>query len=284
MRFLLAAFLFLLPPAAFCQQSPSQAQVDRGAYCNSISQKLEHPEALADACRFALSLRQRLPNVICDQATYRYVRPSWEFYGRRMKDELTAHVIYEDGSERYSGLKINGKPESIENSALQGQYTRGEFGTDLIFAFGPENHVIYRFLRTDSHAHHRVFVYEAKVPRENNHGWLLGANGRNTYPEFLAKIWVDQSSHHMVRFELNATPESDFPLSDVRLSTNYEDLPLGDGTKFVLPVESESNSCMWNVPGRHIAFCSDNVLRFKNCHKFGASSRILTDGVNGPPK
>jgi hypothetical protein len=253
-------------------------------FCASIGQNLEHPEALADACRFALSLKQRLPNVICDQTTYRYIRPSWEFYGRRMKDELTAHVIYEDGGERYSDRKINGKPESIEDSAFQGQYTRGEFGTDLIFAFKPENHAVYSFLRTESHAHHHVFVYESKVSRENNRGWVLGANGRNTYPEFLAEIWVDQSSHHMVRFLLKATPENDFPLSDVRLSTDYEDLPLGDGTKFVLPVESESNSCMWKVPGRRIAFCSDNVLHFKNCHKFGASSRIVTDSVRETPK
>lgn len=284
MRFSLAALFLLLMPAARCQQPPSQPSVDTADFCNSIGQNLEHPEALADACRFVLSLRRKLPNVVCDQTTSRFVRPSPGYYGRRMKDELTAHVIYEDGRLRYTDVRINGKPETVENPARQGQYTKGEFGTDLIFAFLEENRAAYRFLRKDSHAHHHVFVYEAKVLRENNHGWVLGTNGRDTYPEFVAEISVDQITHRIVRFDLKATPASDFPLSDVRLSTDYEDLPLGDGTYFVLPVESESNSCLWNMDRKRIAFCNDNVLRFKNCHKFGASSRIVTDGVGDSPK
>jgi hypothetical protein len=202
---------------------------------------------------------------------------------RQVRDELTAHVIYEDGRERYSDVKINGKPQDQNLSDLQGQYTKGEFGTDLVFAFSAESLPAYRFLRKASHDGHHVFVYESKILRENNHGWVLAANGERTYPEFVAQIAVDQQSHRIVRLEVSVTPEKTFPLSDVELSTHYENLPLGDGTRFVLPKASDSRSCLWGPSRRQRAFCSDNVLHFTNCHKFGAESRIVTDGLKVAP-
>jgi hypothetical protein len=284
MRFALAVLLFFLAiPSAFCQEpsQPSQQDIDPAPFCATIGQNLEHPEALADACRYALSLKQRLPNVICDQTTTRYLRPAPGYFGRRVQDVLTAHVIYEDGRERYSDLKVNGKPQDLGTAEKRGQYTTGEFGTDLIFAFTAPNHPSFRYLRKDSHAHHHTFVYESMVRREDNHGWVLATNGRTTYPEFAAEISVDQTTHEIVRFQLKVTPEKDFPLSNIELQTQYEDLPLGDGTRFVLPTQSGSESCLWNSRHR-IVFCNENVLEFKNCHKFRARSKILADGVTGP--
>lgn len=283
MRLVLAILLFALAASeAWCQQATPSAAPP--SFCDQVGKSVEHPEALEDACRFVLSLRQRLPNVICDQTTSRYIRPPLGDVGKRLTDVVTAHVIYEDGHERYSDLKINGKPQTNPMSEVQGQYSRGEFGTDLIFAFQGENHAAYRFLRKDSLTHHHVFVYEAKILREDNHGWVLSTNDRTTYPEFDAEISVDQTTHDIVQFEVKATPGKDFPVSDVEVSTQYEDLPLGDGTHFVLPTLSVSGSCLWNDSRRRMAFCNENELEFTNCHKFGASSRIVTDGVSDAPK
>jgi hypothetical protein len=112
----------------------------------------------------------------------------------------------------------------------------------------------------------------------------MGVNDQVSFPEVVADIWVDRVSHNIVRFDLKPIPSKDFPVSDAELQTEYEDLPLGDGTHFILPTESTSNSCFWNEAKHRIAFCDDNLLQFKNCHKFGTSSRILTDGVTDSPK
>ena len=283
MRLPSAALLVLCSfSVAVCQQ-PDQPAKDASTFCDTVGQNIQHPEALADACRFVVSLRRNLPNVVCDQTTKRYVRPTPGIFEEKPKDTVTAHVIYEDGRERYSDVTIDGVPQPKKLNELEGQYSVGEFGTDLIFTFTAENHPSYRFLRNDSLSHHHVFVYEAKVARENNHGWVLQSNGRSTYPEFLAELWIDQTSHQILRFDLTPVPDADFPVSNVQLRTEYQNLPLGDGTDFVLPIKSESSSCLWTTPKRHIAFCNYNLLAFKNCHKFRAKSRIVTDGED-PPK
>ncbi len=54
--------------ASTAPASPSDFQ----PYCDLLARQTNQPEALAAACRFALSLEQTLPNVICDQRTARY--------------------------------------------------------------------------------------------------------------------------------------------------------------------------------------------------------------------
>jgi len=274
-----AIILIALCPNDFAQDSVSSPD-DKLAFCDQID--VAHPEVLADACRFALSLRRQLPNVVCDQNTYRYLRPGILLSAEKLEDRLTAHVIYEDGHERYSDVRVNGKPlERLDT--LQGQFTAGEYGTDLVFAFSPENHPFYKFLHKDRVHSHHAFVYEAEVAPENNHSWGMQANKHKTYPEFVARLWLDETSHQILRVELKPVPEKGFPMSDVQLRTDYEDLALGDGTSFVLPIKSQSGSCLWNDLKSKVIFCSSNTLEFKNCHKFRARSRIVTD-LNGAAK
>jgi hypothetical protein len=262
---------------AFAQTpvAPPPATGDQLSACDLID--VPHPEALADACRFALSLHRQLPNVICDQSTYRYIRPGPLQYGEKLQDRVTAHVIYEEGRERYSDLRINGSPLTTKVNDLKGQFTIGEYGTDLIFAFNPDNHPSYRFVRNDRVHSHHAFVFEAEVSPQNNHSWGVQANQRKTYPRFVARLWLDQKTHQILRVNVLPIAEKQFPISDMSIRTDYRDLSLGDGTTFVLPTKSESSSCLWDDPRNHIIFCSSNTLEFKNCHKFRARSRIVTD-------
>lgn len=269
--------LFAACPGVFAQNpvAPASATGDKLAFCDQID--VPHPEALADACRFALSLRRQLPNVVCDQTTYRYIRPSPMGFGDKLQDRVTAHVIYEDGHERYSDIKINGAPLTAKIDDLKGQFTVGEYGTDLIFAFNPDNHPSYRFLRQDRVHSHHAFVYEAEVSQQNNHSWGVQANQQKTYPDFVARLWLDQKTHQILRVQVVPVAEKQFPISEMSIRTDYQDLSLGDGTSFVLPTKSESGSCLWDPPKTHVIFCSSNTLEFKNCHKFRARSRIVTD-------
>lgn len=271
---ILVVAIFWGAPAVFSQESDQLADPSS---CDATVNGVEHADALADACRFALSLRQKLPNVICDQKTSRYNRPDGNLYREKLQDVITAEVIYEDGYERYSDVKVNGKAAAQDANNFVGQYTKGEFGSDLIFAFSPQNHPSYKFLRKDHVSGHKAFVFAAVVARENNHGWSIGANSRRTYPQFEAEIWLDQVSHELLREVIKPVPEPRFPVSNAKVRTDYQLLPLGDGSSFVLPVKSESESCLWDDEKRYIMFCSSNVLVFQNCHKFGVKSRIVTD-------
>lgn len=267
------ALALLIPLTAFAQDRKQSS--DPADPCDAMVAGVEHGDALADACRFALSLRHKLPNVICDQKTSRYRRgPN---YPQRLEDVVTAHVIYEDGMERYSDVKVDGEIASEEDAKVFGEYTTGEFGSDLVFAFWPANHASYTFVRKDRIGSHKVLVYAAKVTHENNHGWKMDSGNQQSYPEFNATIWLDRDTHQVVRLDVVPVPEKEFPIFNPYIRTEYKLMSLGDGTSFVLPVQSQSGSCLWNNDRRHLAFCNVNVLSFNNCHKFSAKSHIITD-------
>ena len=281
MRFLLTMLLVFVAYHRMPAQQLESQPTDDETGCSSIVGKVEHPEALTDCCRFVVSLRQHLPNVICDQSTARYTRARPDSLRLYLQDRVTAHVIYEDGREGHSDIKIDGQPQDKQLSEVKGQYSFGEFGTDLIFVFDGGNHPNFRFLRTAKLEKQSAFVFDAIVSGGNNHGWVLQSNKLTTYPEFRAEIWLDQTTHNLLRFKVMPLPDPDFPVSNIELDTRYENIQLGDGTEFVLPVKSESSSCLWNYPKRTMAFCNYSLMTFKNCHKFRAKSRIITDGVDG---
>src|SRR6185369_12999985 len=244
---------------------------------------VEHPDALRDVCNFARNLRSKLPNFVCNQTTCRYIHKGNTRFSKKPTDVVTAHVIFEDAREHYTDIKLNGKPQAMKMDELDGQHTEGEYGSDLIFAFSPAGQPSYKFLREETVASRLAFVYQVRVSGETNDGWTLNANGIQTNPEFLAEISVDQHSHQLLRFFLTPKPYSGFPLQDVSLLTEYERLSLGDGTEFVLPIRSQASSCLRPSFFQKEVLCHRNVLEFKDCHKFRAKSRVLTDQESNYP-
>jgi hypothetical protein len=63
-----------------------------------------------------------------------------------------------------------------------------------------------------------------------------------------------------------------FPITRAKTMIDYADMPLGDGSSFVLPGKSEIEICEKSEGSE----CAHNVVRFRNWHKFGAKSRILS--------
>jgi hypothetical protein len=62
-----------------------------------------------------------------------------------------------------------------------------------------------------------------------------------------------------------------YPISRARTVIDYRDVPLGDGSSFVLPDRSEIETCERG----EVSECAHNVVRFKDWHKFRAKTRIL---------
>ena len=92
------------------------------------------------------------------------------------------------------------------------------------------------------------------------------------FPAYEGMLWVDRSSAHLLRLERRmAKMDPQFPITSVRTVVDYDDMPLGDGSSFVLPAKGEVETCSVDE-GRE---CAHNVVRFSNWHKFRAKARIL---------
>jgi hypothetical protein len=59
------------------------------------------------------------------------------------------------------------------------------------------------------------------------------------------------------------------------VDTEYGDVPLMDGTTFLLPLRSSLKSCTDDNRGLRVT-CARNNLEYTNCHKFRAKTKILT--------
>jgi hypothetical protein len=111
------------------------------------------------------------------------------------------------------------------------------------------------------------------VERQNNQLYFL----RATYPYFpgyRGRLWLDKSTFQPIRREretFDMDPKS--PISQVITVVDYADMPLGDGTHFVLPTNSDVITCSPEDGDE----CSHNVARFTNWHKFRGKARILSD-------
>jgi hypothetical protein len=88
-------------------------------FCKWLPSDISHSEALHGVCEYAISLPQKMPNFICDQETSRYWGDS-----KVPRDLITALVRYEDGTESYAEIKLNGKPAPRAISEAPGQWPR----------------------------------------------------------------------------------------------------------------------------------------------------------------
>jgi hypothetical protein len=103
--------------------------------CGWLPSNIGNRDTLRGVCEFAMSLRQTLPNFLCDEETSRY----WGDESTA-RDLITAIVRYEDGTESHSDLKVNGKAPPKSFAEAPGLRSTGEFGGDLRAIFDPRNH------------------------------------------------------------------------------------------------------------------------------------------------
>ena len=247
------------------------------AYCAGLARGKEQSAALEAVCEFSLSLRWKIPNVICDQETERYENGELgDVVGR---DTIKAKVRYEGGREQYSQITIDGKPAQ---SALDssGAWSEGEFATDLRNVFLPRAQADFKFTKRDVLHSKRALVFEFKVEKENNRSWYLKASsGATTFPGYRGRLWINQSNLHLMRLERKAVDiETDFPIQQVNTVIDYGDVNLADGTSFVLPLQAVNLTCPTVTSGH----CWHNQGNFKHWQKFAARARVVI-GEELPP-
>jgi VWFA-related protein len=235
--------------------------------CKWLPTDFPHSDALRGVCEYAMTLPQRMPNFICDQQTSRYRGDS-----KVPRDLITALVRYEDGNESYSEIKLNGKaaPSAITDSS--GQWSTGEFGSNLRAIFDLNNRALFEFSGVNDLNGHAAWVFTYRIAKQNDPLWRLRTADRVIAPPYGGELWVDQKTGDLLRFHSVATEiPKDFPTQSADLQTDYESLAFADGTSFALPVTA---SIATRQQGEELR---RNVLQFRDCHKFRARTRMLLD-------
>jgi VWFA-related protein len=242
------------------------------SFCDWLPTSIPHAEALRGVCEYAATLPQKMPNFVCQQVTSRY-----EGEHHIPDDLITGTVRYEDGEESYSGLMRNGKPipESMWNAG--GLWTTGQFEGSLRAIFHSANHAVFEFSREDHIGERRVWVFTYEIARQNEPVWVLRAQDQVASPPYRGEVWVDQKTGELRRFTTAAQqiPRS-FPMEKAESATDYDDIPFGDGTAFVLPSQSNiATTYAGREPTR-------NEVQFRNCHKFRATAHLVANLAGGP--
>lgn len=263
------------------QSTPPHLSAVAEPHCKTISHGIDHGEALASACEFAQSLLQKLPNAICAQTTERFRGKLAPHGTEKLKrhDVVTATVSYLDRTETYSDVRIDGKAQT--GLLKSGAWAAGEYGATMSFIFSEQSAAQFRFTEETALRAVPVVVFAFSIKRENNRQWALaGMSAKRMYPGVKGRLWLDKANGRVLRSEIEPSDLGDLRSMQLSIETNYADVQLGDGSTFLLPVDSVALAC--NPQQR---LCSRNVVTFENCHRFAAKSRVISlseTGENSP--
>jgi hypothetical protein len=249
-------------------------------YCDFISRGVKEPAALSQVCQFALSLDERLPNVICSQETKRYKSGGLLNKGEmKLQDVVTAQVSYEAGKEHYKDLAVNGKLIHSSAPNLRAAWSTGEFASALLDVFSPRSQASFKFEKTDALNSTPALVFDYEIAPENNELWHVEVGDLEMFPGYGGRIWINPATQHLMRLERgDIKTAATSPVRHLESTIDYADVALGDGSSFTLPVASETEACR----GPSQPPCWRSELSFKNWHKFTAKTRILTGDEPSP--
>ncbi len=246
--------------------------VNATEYCKWLPSDIPHADALRGACEYAITLPERMPNFVCGQNTARY-----QGFSKAPIDLISASVRYEDGRESYSDIKVNGRPVSGGVDGNPGLRSTGEFAGNLRAVFNRPNHAQFAYLKEDRVGERAAWVFTYEIGEQKQPLWVLRAPNSILAPSYSGELWIDEKDGAVMRFRAVAKdlPQT-FPMKNVDLQIDYDRILFGDGTDFVLPVEST----LTNIYAGEKT--SRNLVQFRDCHKFKATARILAADHNGP--
>jgi VWFA-related protein len=244
-------------------------------YCSWLPEDMAHSDALRGGCEYAISLPEKMPNFVCGQETARYRGDS----GAPV-DLISASVLYEDGHESYSDIRVNDRPLSGDVAGSQGLRSTGEFGGNLRAIFNRTNHALFSYSGEGKVGEHTAWIFTYQIAEQKEQLWMLHAPDQIIAPRYSGELWIDQKDGGVLRFRSAAAAKDlpqTFPMRSVELQIDYEKIGFGDGTNFVLPVDST----LTNVYAGEET--SRNVVQFRNCHKFGSRGRLVLKADQGAP-
>jgi len=235
----------------------------------SLPQETSGDPVIQRAREAAFQFTETLPNYVVKQYTTRYQTDaaSKDHTSWQALDTISADVVSEKGVETYKNLQVNGKPTK-ESPEKTGSWSTGEFSSMLQDILHPATNADFFNKRSSTVANRAAWHYDYSVEQPNSH-WTVQASAETYKPAYKGSIWIDKETFRVLRIEMQArnVPKS-FPLDTVESVVDYDYVLIGQG-KFLLPVHSESLSCV-----RGSSDCSRNTIDFRNYRKFEADTSI----------
>jgi hypothetical protein len=237
-----------------------------------IVQRKDEP-LIRRAADAAMEFTETLPSYVCTELVTRSQSESTPANFQPI-DVVSMEVIYENGREDYRNIQINGKKTVKKIEDTGGAWSTGEFGTVLVDLFSPATSADFRFRRDSRAGGVMAKMYEFDVTRENSH-WSIHAGSQTYNPAYTGSVWIDPATSRVLRIEMEAKGmPGEFPIDHVESATDYQYIRLGDAKQYLLPVHAETLSCQ-----RGTAYCSRNVIDFRNYHKYTGESSITFGGT-----
>ena len=244
-----------------------------GQLDGSLSPGAASPDPVIEAARQkAFSFTETLPNYIVKQFTTRYRtdpasrdREAW-----KQLDVVTADVVYDYGRESYTNVLDNGK--RTKDIQQTGAWSEGEFAGMLTTLLSPASEARFSNGQQVTIVNRPAWRYDYLVEQPHS-AWLIQANGETYRPSYAGVIWIDKETYRVLRIEMAARDmPREFPLDTVKSSVDYDFVPIED-RKFLLPVHSESVSCIQGT-----SECTRNVIEFRDYKKYAADTSITFEG------
>ncbi len=232
-----------------------------------IVQRKDEP-LIRRAADAAMEFTETLPSYVCTELVTRSQSESTPANFQPI-DVVSMEVLYTDGREDYRNIQINGKKTVKKIEETGGAWSTGEFGTVLVDLFSPATGATFHYRRDSRAGGIMAKMYDFEVTREGSH-WSIHSGSQKYDPAYVGSVWIDPATSRVLRIEMEAKGfPGEFPLDHVESATDYQYIRLGDAKQYLLPVHAETLSCQ-----RGTAFCSRNVIDFRNYHKYTGESTI----------
>ena len=259
----LAAVIALLGiPAASQESNP---------YCQALVTGAEHGEELSRACDFALSLSTKLPNFICKANMKRFVNPSGNAHV--LADTVTATITHDSSGQHEADVEVDGHAADANRVRISGAYSEREFAGDLKAVFNPRSLAQFSFVKQTTVRSAPGLEYHFRIAKDDNRAWSMMFADQVVFPGLKGKLWLSAGTGQVMRLEIESFDvPADFPMLRISAEIDYAVTRLGDGTDFVLPTDIRTTFCTDSIE-----HCFLNQTTFRNCQKFAAKSRIVTN-------
>jgi hypothetical protein len=230
-------------------------------------------EPVEKAREIAWEFTDNLPDYTCEQRTLRYEAKSRPI-NWKLRDRVTADLVYIQGREHYVNLKVNNKLLKKGSPMDSGTWSYGEYGTIMIDVLAHNTAAQFKFVKKTGTGARSALLYTYSVAQPNSH-WQVQFEGRGIKPAYEGQLWIDSETLRVLRVEMRAreVPE-DYPMDVVETTVDYGSVSVG-GRMVVLPVRAEVLACK-----RGLGACTRNTSEFRNYKKFTADSHVMAAESN----
>ena len=222
----------------------------------------------------ALEYSDTLPDFICWQKTRRYTG-SPENRTWQAQDVWEAELSYNQKTERYSHIRLNGKASRRPLESLGGALSIGEFGSLLHTLFLPETQAEFWKDGEEQFQGSAAIIVGFRVSQERS-GWTLSfKKSHSLRVAYQGRVWVDAANYQVLRITQESLKlPSTFPIAYSEATTlySYVSVPGLEGKTFLLPQTAHLILHERQPPIRSL-----NVIDFRNYRKFTADVRLVPE-------